>query len=140
MAIDVEFLKQVYARFNARDIEAVLAALHTDVTRANGMEGGHVHGREAVPSYWTRQWTVIDPHVEPTGFSIGADDNICGRCRRSKSSQAVRAGGGPHSFDDFDPRAVARRFGQRNVARDHRRVECLRQRNIHCVIGRDVLA
>jgi hypothetical protein len=29
----VEFLKQVYQRFNARDIEAVLAILHPDVTR-----------------------------------------------------------------------------------------------------------
>ena len=27
MSIDVEFLKRVYQRFNARDIEAVLAAL-----------------------------------------------------------------------------------------------------------------
>ena len=40
MSNDVEFLKQVYQRFNARDIEAVLAALHSDVTWANGMEEG----------------------------------------------------------------------------------------------------
>ena len=73
MSIDVEFLKQVYQRFNARDIEAVLAALHPDVTWANGMEGGHVHGREAVRSYWTRQWATVDPRVEPTAFSTGVD-------------------------------------------------------------------
>ena len=72
MSIDVEFLKQVYQRFNARDIEAVLLTLHSDVTWANGMEGGHVHGREAVRSYWTRQWATIDPRVEPTAFSTGA--------------------------------------------------------------------
>jgi hypothetical protein len=48
--IDVECLKQVYERFTGRDIEAVVAALHTDVTWANGMEGGHLHGREAVRS------------------------------------------------------------------------------------------
>jgi ketosteroid isomerase-like protein len=76
MSIDVEFLKQVYRQFNARDIEAVLAALHSDVTWANGMEGGHVHGREAVRSYWTRQWATIDPRVEPTRFSTGADGEI----------------------------------------------------------------
>ena len=76
MSIDVEFLKQVYQRFNARDIEAVLAALHRDVTWANGWEGGYVHGREAVRSYWTRQWAMIDPRVEPTGFSTGADGEI----------------------------------------------------------------
>jgi hypothetical protein len=76
MSIDVEFFKQVYERFNARDIEAVLAALHTDVTWANGMEGGHLHGREAVRSYWTRQWAAIDPHVEPISFSTGTDGEI----------------------------------------------------------------
>lgn len=43
MSFDVKFLKQVYERFNARDIETVLAALHLDVTWANGMEGGYVH-------------------------------------------------------------------------------------------------
>ena len=73
MSINVEFLRHVYQRFNARDIEAVLAALHPDVTWANGMEGGHVHGREAVRSYWTRQWAAVDPHVEPTAFSTGGD-------------------------------------------------------------------
>jgi ketosteroid isomerase-like protein len=76
MSIDVEFLRQVYERFNARDIEAVLGALHTDVIWANGMEGGYVHGREAVRSYWTRQWAAIDPRVEPTDFSTGADGEI----------------------------------------------------------------
>jgi ketosteroid isomerase-like protein len=76
MSIDVALLEHVYQRFNARDIEAVLAALHPDVAWANGMEGGHVHGREAVRSYWTRQWATIDPHVEPTGFSPGADGAI----------------------------------------------------------------
>jgi ketosteroid isomerase-like protein len=68
--------QKVYERFDACDIEAVLAALHTDVTWANGMEGGHVHGSEAVRSYWTRQWATIDPRVEPTGFSTGADGQI----------------------------------------------------------------
>ncbi len=40
------------------------------------MEGGHVHGREAVRSYWTRQWATIDPRVEPTRFSTGARGEI----------------------------------------------------------------
>jgi nuclear transport factor 2 (NTF2) superfamily protein len=62
-------LRHVYDRFNARDMETVLAALHEDVLWANGMEGGHVRGRDAVRSYWTRQWAMIDPHVEPVEFS-----------------------------------------------------------------------
>jgi ketosteroid isomerase-like protein len=76
MSTDVALLKQVYQRFNARDIEAVLAALHCDVVWANGWEGGHLHGREAVRSYWTRQWAMLDPRVEPTGFSTCADGEI----------------------------------------------------------------
>jgi ketosteroid isomerase-like protein len=73
---EVEFLKRVYDRFNARDMESVLAAMHEDVLWANGMEGGHVQGREGVRSYWTRQWAMIDPRVEPTGFSIGPEGEI----------------------------------------------------------------
>jgi hypothetical protein len=76
MSTQVERLRQVYSRFNARDIAAELAALHPDVTWANGMEGGHVRGREAVRSYWTRQWAAIDLRVEPTGFSTGAAGEI----------------------------------------------------------------
>jgi ketosteroid isomerase-like protein len=68
---EIEFLKHIYRRFNARDMESVLAAMHENVMWANGMEGGHVHGRDAVRSYWTRQWAMVDPHVEPTGFSKG---------------------------------------------------------------------
>ena len=73
MLNEVDFLKHIYDRFNARDMEAVLAALHQDVIWANGMEGGHVHGREEVRSYWTRQWAMVDPHVEPVGFSSGPE-------------------------------------------------------------------
>lgn len=60
-----ELLKAAYADFNARRMDAVLARMHRDVEWANGMEGGHEHGVEAVRSYWTRQWAAVDPHVEP---------------------------------------------------------------------------
>jgi ketosteroid isomerase-like protein len=73
---DVELLKRIYDRFNARDIDGVLAALTDDVTWANGMDGGHVHGREAVRAYWTRQWAVVSPHVEPVGFHRTTDGAI----------------------------------------------------------------
>jgi hypothetical protein len=76
MSDDVDLLKRVYDRFNARDIEPVLAAMHEDVMWANGMEGGYVHGREGVRSYWIRQWAMIDPHVEPVDFSIGPDEEV----------------------------------------------------------------
>jgi hypothetical protein len=76
MADEIQFLKHVYDRFNARDMETVLAAMHDDVMWANGMEGGHVHGRDGVRSYWTRQWAMIDPHVEPVAFSRGHEGRV----------------------------------------------------------------
>lgn len=73
---EAEFLKHIYRRFNARDMESVLVGLREDVMWANGMEGGHVYGRDAVRSYWTRQWAMVDPHVEPVGFSKGPQGEV----------------------------------------------------------------
>ena len=61
-------LKQTYQHFNDRNIDATLAVMHQDVDWPNGMEGGIEHGHEAVRNYWTRQWELIDPHVEPVQF------------------------------------------------------------------------
>ena len=76
MAGEVEILNRIYARFNARDMEAVLAAMSEDVAWANGMEGGHVHGRDGVRSYWTRQWAILNPRVQPVGFSTGPEGEV----------------------------------------------------------------
>jgi hypothetical protein len=61
-----ELITAVYRSFNARDIDAVLARMHPDVDWPNGMEGGREHGHENVRAYWERQWTVVDPCVDPT--------------------------------------------------------------------------
>jgi ketosteroid isomerase-like protein len=66
--IQQDLLKKAYAAFNAGDIDSVLALMHSDVEWANGMEGGYVRGHQAVRDYWTHQWSLIDPHVEPTRF------------------------------------------------------------------------
>ena len=71
-----ELLKLIYDRFNARDMEAVLNAMHDEVMWANGMEGGHVRGKDGVRSYWTRQWAMVDPHVEPVAFSTDSEGAI----------------------------------------------------------------
>jgi hypothetical protein len=60
-----DLLIEAYRDFNARRMDAVLARMHPAVEWANGMEGGHVHGVEEVRAYWTRQWSMIDPRVEP---------------------------------------------------------------------------
>jgi hypothetical protein len=76
MSDDGERLKRVYDLFNGRDIESVLAAMHPDVIWANGMEGGHVHGRDEVRSYWKRQWALINPHVDPVEISSNGKGEV----------------------------------------------------------------
>jgi len=74
---DIEtILKRTYKHFNDRDIDATLAVMHPDVDWPNGMEGGIEHGHEAVRNYWTRQWKILDPHVEPIHFDEEADGRI----------------------------------------------------------------
>jgi ketosteroid isomerase-like protein len=70
---NTELLRHLYGQFDARDMESLLETMHRDVMWANGMEGGHVYGHEGVRSYWTRQWAMIDPHVEPVAFSTGVE-------------------------------------------------------------------
>jgi len=69
-------LKKIYQHFNNRDIDATLIAMHPDVDWPNGMEGGIEHGHEAVRNYWTRQWKILDPHVEPIKFNREEDGRI----------------------------------------------------------------
>ena|ERR1700689_404437 len=74
--VDVDLLRRVYAAFNRREIETVLAAMDADVVWPNGMEGGRVLGHAAVREYWLRQFEVLDPKVEPKNFSREADGRI----------------------------------------------------------------
>jgi ketosteroid isomerase-like protein len=69
-------LERTYAAFNARDVDAVLAVMHPDVDWPNGLEGGRVVGHRAVREYWTRQWGLIDPIVEPRAFRATDDGRV----------------------------------------------------------------
>jgi ketosteroid isomerase-like protein len=69
-------VRAAYAAFNRRDIEAAVALMTPDVAWANGWEGGHVHGREAVGAYWRRQWAQIDPHVDPEKLTIDGNERV----------------------------------------------------------------
>src|SRR5580700_217401 len=77
------FLTRLYEQFNARAMDTLLASMAEDVLWANAMEGGHERGREAVRSYWTRQWAMVDPHVEPMGFHRTQDGAIVAEVRQS---------------------------------------------------------
>jgi len=70
-----EVLSAAYRDFNSRNIEAVISQMHPEVEWANGMEGGHVHGKDAVREYWTRQFTMFNPRVEPLAIEPDHSNN-----------------------------------------------------------------
>jgi hypothetical protein len=63
-----DLVKKAYAAFNARDIDTALSTMHPAVQWPKAFEGGYVSGYEEIRKYWTRQWTEINPHVDPVGF------------------------------------------------------------------------
>ena len=67
-AAAIALLVRAYAAFNARDLDAALPCLHPSVDWPDALEGGRLHGPAAVRAYWTRQWSTINPKVEPLYF------------------------------------------------------------------------
>ena len=72
----VVLLKKTYAAFNARDIDGALEAMDPNVEWPNGMEGGTVLGHAGIRDYWTRQWGMIDPQVDPVSFHLDDDRRV----------------------------------------------------------------
>ena len=64
-----ELFENAYAAFNARDIDAALSTMHPHVQWPKAFEGGYVSGHSEIREYWTRQWTEINPRVEPVDFN-----------------------------------------------------------------------
>jgi hypothetical protein len=75
-SVQIDWLRGVYAAFNRREIENVLAAMNASVDWPNGMEGGRVLGHDAVREYWKRQFEVLNPNVEPMSFNLESDGRI----------------------------------------------------------------
>lgn len=61
-------IEKVYAGFNNREVDTVLSFMHPTIRWPKAFEGGYVTGHEAVRQYWTRQWSEIDPKVDPIGI------------------------------------------------------------------------
>jgi hypothetical protein len=69
MAIQFEdLIKKAYSAFNQRDIDKALSTMHTAVQWPKAFEGGYVSGHNEIREYWTRQWSEINPNVEPIGI------------------------------------------------------------------------
>jgi hypothetical protein len=60
-----DLIKKAYAAFNARDINKALSTIHPEVEWPKAFEGGYVRGHDEIRAYWTRQWTEINPDVQP---------------------------------------------------------------------------
>lgn len=71
-----ELIKNAYAAFNARDIDAILQVMHPDVKWSKAWEGDYAQGHDDVRAYWERQWKEIDPNVKPVGFRERADKTL----------------------------------------------------------------
>ena len=68
-----QFLQNLYDAFNKREIETIISFMKPDVKWANGLEGGFVYGRDAVRQYWTNQFKLIKPQLEPLKYET--DEN-----------------------------------------------------------------
>jgi hypothetical protein len=62
-------IKKAYAAFNDRNIDNALATMQPNVQWSKAWEGGYISGHNEIKEYWTRQWTEINPNVEPIGFT-----------------------------------------------------------------------
>jgi hypothetical protein len=64
-----ELIRKAYTAFNARDIDKALSTMHQEVQWPKAFEGGYANGQNEIREYWTRQWTEINPNVEPIGIN-----------------------------------------------------------------------
>lgn len=71
-----DLINKAYSAFNSRDIGSALATMHADIQWPKAFEGGYVSGHNEIREYWTRQWTEINPNVEPTSISERTDGTL----------------------------------------------------------------
>ena len=95
-ASEISRLRETYAAFNLRDIDAAIALMTSDVAWPRAFKGGFVQGPHAVRAYWTEQWSEINPHVEPVSFH----QESCG-CILVEVHQVVRDLAGTVLADEY---------------------------------------
>ena len=50
--------------------------MHPDIQWPKAFEGGYVSGHNEIREYWTRQWTEINPNVEPIEINERQNGNL----------------------------------------------------------------
>lgn len=63
-----EIIQKAYFAFNERNMETALSTMQEDVQWSKAWEGGYIIGHSEIKEYWTRQWSEINPKVDPVGF------------------------------------------------------------------------
>lgn len=71
-----DLIKKAYTAFNERDIDKALSTMHPDIQWPKAFEGGYVSGHNEIREYWTRQWTEINPKVEPIKINERQNGNL----------------------------------------------------------------
>jgi SnoaL-like domain len=69
MAEAEQVLRSSYNAFNARNIEAAVELMDSEVDWPNAWEGGRVVGRAAVRDYWNRQFAASLEQGRARGLS-----------------------------------------------------------------------
>ena len=69
-------LIRLYEAFNRKDIDAVMAALHPDVSWPNLFGEGRLHGHDAMRAMWRDQFSRIDPEGTPISFATLPDGRV----------------------------------------------------------------
>lgn len=65
-----QFLQDLYAAFNNREIETIISVMHPNVKWANAMQGGFVYGRDRVRDYWEQQFEVVQVQLQALNFEV----------------------------------------------------------------------
>lgn len=63
-----DVIRKAYNAFNERNIDKCLSTMQEDVQWSKAWEGGYISGHDEIRHYWTRQWSEINPKVDPAGF------------------------------------------------------------------------
>ncbi|WEK34638.1 MAG: nuclear transport factor 2 family protein [Candidatus Pseudobacter hemicellulosilyticus] len=64
-----DLIRKAYTAFNERNIDEALSTMQPAVQWSKAWEGGYIVGHDEIKQYWTRQWTEINPKVEPVDFT-----------------------------------------------------------------------
>lgn len=64
-----DIIINAYNAFNARDIDNAVLLMDTAVEWPKAWEGGHIVGHDEIREYWTRQWSEVNPVVNPIAFA-----------------------------------------------------------------------